>query len=150
MKFALTGFGLYAGVRVLDFKQTLDFTKVDGIEIDRQVLDISETLVDGLVGARYYTMFADNWSFAISGDVSAGGTEFTWGGFAVLGYHFGSREQFGVSAGYRYLLLRFKARDRNFDVAVEPSIAVRAESSPSRTRSDIGTKTAFGKQQRPR
>jgi len=114
----------HAGVRVLDFKQTLDLTKVAGIEIDRRVLDISETLVDGLVGARYYTMFADHWSFAISGDVSGGGTEFTWGGFAVLGYHFGSREQFGVSAGYRYLSLRFKARDRSFDVAVEPSMAL--------------------------
>ena len=28
-----TGFGLHAGVRVLDFKQTLDITKVAGIEI---------------------------------------------------------------------------------------------------------------------
>lgn len=111
-----TGFGLHAGVRLLDFKQTLDITKVAGMDVDRRVLDVGETLVDGLVGARYHAMFADHWSFAISGDVSGGGTEFTWGGLAVLGYHFGSRNQFGVRAGYRHLALRFKGRDRDVDV----------------------------------
>ncbi len=66
-----TGFGVHYGARLLDVDQEIDIVEIGPFSPDRRVVDVSTTLVDGLVGLRYLSSFSGNWSFAIWGDVAA-------------------------------------------------------------------------------
>ena len=81
--------------------------------------DVSTTLVDGLVGLRYLSSSTGSWSFAIWGDVAAGGTELSWSAAAVFGYHFGARDQFGLRFGYRHLAIDLDEKDDLAEVETE-------------------------------
>lgn len=107
-----SGFGIHYGARVIDVEQEIDLFAIGPVPLDRRIVDISETLVDGLVGLRYQSSFGTGWSFATWGDVSAGGTELSWSLAAVFGYSFGARDQFAVRFGYRHLEIELEEEGR--------------------------------------
>jgi hypothetical protein len=55
---------------------------------------------DGIIGLRGELTFATNWFIPYHLDIGAGDSDFTWQGFAGVGYHF---SYIDVLAGYRYL-----------------------------------------------
>ncbi len=113
------GFGVHYGARVIDLDQEIDVLLVGGLPTDRRVVDVSETLVDGLVGARYVSEFGDGWSFALSGDVAAGDTDGSFSALAVFGYHFGASDQYALRFGYKHLAIEIENEDRLAEVETE-------------------------------
>lgn len=119
-----TGFGIHYGARMIDFDHELDIEAVGPIPVDRRVVDVSETLVDGLIGLRYTSLSDSGWSFAIWGDIASGGTERTWSAAAVIGYHFGSRDQLGIRFGYKHLEIDLEEQqDRLAEVETELALS---------------------------
>lgn len=114
-----TGFGLHYGARVIDVEQEIDIRAIGPFSPDRRIVDVSATLVDALVGVRYHSTFAHGWSFAAWGDIAGGGTDGSWSAAAVLGYHFGARDQFALSFGYRHLAFEIEEDDRLAEVETE-------------------------------
>lgn len=110
-------------MRVFDVDQETDIVLIGGLPTDRRVVDVNETFVDGLVGFRFKSMFADTWSFAISGDVSVGDTDGTWSAQAVLGYYFGAQDQYAARFGYRHMELDFKADARLADIETQLTLS---------------------------
>jgi hypothetical protein len=113
------GFGVHYGIRLLDVDQEIDIFAPGGVAADRRIVDVSETFLDGLVGLRYTSEFADNWTFAISGDVSTGDTDSTWSAQAVFGYKVGSSDQNQIRFGYRYLAIELEQDDRLAEVETD-------------------------------
>jgi hypothetical protein len=117
-----TGFGVHYGARIIDVDQEIDIVLVGRLPTDRRIVDVSTTLVDGLVGVRYSSELSDDWSFAAWGDVGSGGTDGTWSAAAVFGYHFGAEDQFALRFGYRHLAIEIEEDDRL--ATVESEIAM--------------------------
>ena len=116
-----SGFGVSFGLRVVDVGQEIAIVQVGDRETDLR-FEVDETLVDGLLGLRYYSHFAESWPFAIWADASTGGTELTWSATAVVGYNFGKRDQFGIRIGYTHLVIELD--DKAELIAVESQIAM--------------------------
>jgi len=113
------GFTLIYGVRMLDVDQEIDaYVDAGGTQRDSQRYAAAETFWDGLLGARYLLPFADSWLLQLKADVSTGSTEYTWSALAGVGYTFGSRDQYTVLGGYRYMEYDFEQ-----DVAAHVRIA---------------------------
>lgn len=66
-----------------------------------QLLDISESWVDGFVGMRVFTHISDNWTFIGRGDIGAGGSDFVWNLVGMVDYQF--KDWGSVFFGYRWL-----------------------------------------------
>ena len=77
--------------------QDLDVQLGPGI----QLLDISESWVDGFVGMRVFTHISDNWTFIGRGDIGAGGSDFVWNLVGMVDYQF--KDWGSVFFGYRWL-----------------------------------------------
>jgi hypothetical protein len=116
------GFGIHYGVRLIDIDQELDIRGVGSLPADRRIIELARTEVDGLVGFRYLSELAESWSFAFAADYSAGGSDGSYGGLLVFGYHFGSRDQYGFRFGYRYLEMELGDEDRT--AKVETTLAL--------------------------
>ncbi|MES1243256.1 MAG: hypothetical protein ABUT39_16715 [Acidobacteriota bacterium] len=104
------GFSLIYGGRMVDRDIEIDarFQPAPGVTLARSY-EVSETLYDGLLGARYAGRFTPRWTWAVQADASTGGTEQTWSALAGLGWSFGSRYTF--LAGYRYMDIQFEKDD---------------------------------------
>lgn len=96
------GFGFHYGIRIIDIDQEIDIRSIGRFNANRRIISASETFVDGLVGFRFDSELADNWTFAMSADASTGDTENTWSAQAVVGYRVGSRKQNQIRLGYRH------------------------------------------------
>ena len=103
------GFALLSGVRILG----------QHAEVDAEVLgappgtaaphtEAGETLVDALIGGVYRGRLSRHWSLEMRGDASTGGTKLTWSAGGDLGYTFGSRGRYTITAGYRHLVVEFE------------------------------------------
>jgi len=106
------GFALLYGTRVLDEDATINAQLALGSRtpLDRSY-EMGDTLVDGMVGARYVQRFSRHWSGALRADASTGGTDFTWSATSTLAYSFGKRDQYAVTGGYRRMVVNFKDQD---------------------------------------
>ena len=71
--------------------------------------------VDGVVGARWDTRFAENWEAFASADVGAGGSDLTWQLIGGLGYRFGWGS---VVGGWRHLHVDTRKGDFQLDGAL--------------------------------
>ena len=103
------GFSLLYGGRAVDRNIEVDarFVLGPGVTLSRSY-EVSETLYDALLGARYTGRITQRWSWAVQADASTGGTELTWSGLAGLGYSFGAEGRYTFLAGYRYLDIQFE------------------------------------------
>jgi len=88
---------VYGGFRYYDLDINVGLTggAVPGVELrgDAQ-------WVDGVVGVRWATQFAQNWQGYVQADVGAGGSNLSWQAIGAIGYRFrwGS-----IIGGWRYL-----------------------------------------------
>ena len=98
------GFSLLYGGRAVDRDIEVDarFALAPGVTLSRSY-EVSETLYDALLGARYVGQINPRWSWAVQADASTGGTEQTWSALAVLGWSFGKEGRYTLIAGYRYM-----------------------------------------------
>jgi hypothetical protein len=103
------GLALLGGVRILDERATIDatFRPTPGGSIAR-TYDTEDTMVDGLIGARFSQRLARHWGYQMQADVSAGGTDYTWSAAPMLSYSFGTLDRFGINAGYRVMQIDFQ------------------------------------------
>jgi hypothetical protein len=72
---------------------------------------IDEDYLDFLMGARYHIPLSDRWMISLRGDVSTGGTDYTWTAQGMLGWRFGARRNSAVFVGYRYRDMKYTKAD---------------------------------------
>ena len=103
------GFSLFYGGRAVDRNIEVDarFPLCPGVTLARSY-EVSETLYDALLGARYARQINSRWSWAVQADASTGGTEQTWSALAGLGWSFGAEGRYTLIAGYRYMDIQFE------------------------------------------
>jgi hypothetical protein len=107
-----TGVSLLYGMRVINQRSEMEATLVAGGEAAATAAyDMDDTLTDALVGLRYAVDMPGNWSYEVTADVSTGDTELTWSIAPAIGFTFGSRDQYRLTAGYRHLAVDFDTRD---------------------------------------
>jgi len=78
-------------------RQDMDVSFGPGV----QLLDISESWLDGFVGMRVFTHISDKWTFIGRGDIGAGGSDFVWNLVGMVDYQF--KDWGSVFFGYRFL-----------------------------------------------
>ena len=107
-----SGVSFLYGMRVINQRNEIDATVIAGGEaVASRGYDMDETFTDALVGIRYMGNLPKNWSYEITADVSTGDTELTWSVAPSIGYSFGDKDQFRVTAGYRHMLVDFDTQD---------------------------------------
>jgi hypothetical protein len=106
------GFTLLYGARLVDRNLEIDaaIPVAPGVAVERS-FEVSETLVDALVGAKFAGHATERLTYELRGSVSSGGTELTWDGFAGLGYAFDAAGKYTLVAGYRYASIEFEKND---------------------------------------
>lgn len=70
-----------------------------------------DTLVDGLIGARFVQPLSPRWGVQGQVDVSTGGTNYTWSAAPSVFYVFDAARHYALSAGYRHMHIDFKDSD---------------------------------------
>ncbi len=100
-----SGFGFHYGIRLIDFDQTIDLREIGRLQLDRRVIDASETYLDGLLGVRFNREISEKWNLVLTADASAGDTDGSWGAQAVLGYRLGGDDGNHIRLGYRHFEL---------------------------------------------
>ena len=124
------GLDLLLGVRVVDVDMQINIALPPPLTETIQV-DGSDTLTDGFAGACYQAPLGESWLLLLRADVGAGDTEFSWNATAMLGYHFGQRDQFIILGGYRHLEMEFDSDDNGTNVESEFTMSGPASASPS-------------------
>jgi hypothetical protein len=106
------GFTLVYGARLLDRDFTVDASLpvAPGVSIAREY-EVSESLVDALVGARFAGRGGARFSYELRANVSSGGSELSWDGFAAVGYTLDAAGRYTLLAGYRHLDVEFEKDD---------------------------------------
>jgi hypothetical protein len=103
------GIAFLYGTRILDQREKIDATiENGGAPVRRARHEGDDTFVDGLLGIRYSDRPAGRWSYEVAADVSTGGTQLTWSVAPSVGYAFGERRQYRVTAGYRHFDVDFE------------------------------------------
>jgi hypothetical protein len=106
------GFSLIYGIRAIEQRNDIGVTLgLSGTTLASKSFDTTDRFVDGLVGFRYMRELPRNFSYGFAADVSTGGTELTWSAGPALGYTFGAREQYRVTAGYRRMDIDFETAE---------------------------------------
>ena len=106
------GLDVYAGVRYIELDLTTRFVP-DNPQFAPRTLDVGDSYVDFLLGARYTWALSDRWSLTLRGDGSTGDTDGTWSASAMGGYRTGNGEWL---FGYRYIEADFSGP--NSDVSL--------------------------------
>jgi len=99
---------LLFGVRLLAVDEDYRFQIAD---LPPYGAAIDENYADAMVGARYHIPLSERWLISLRGDVSAGGTDFTWTAQGLVGWRFGAKRNSGVFAGYRYRDMKYTKAD---------------------------------------
>jgi hypothetical protein len=100
------------GVRMINQRSEVEATLVAGDDdAATTTSDTDDTLPDALLGLRYAGNLPGNWSYEVTADVSTGDTELTWSVAPAIGFAFGSRDQYRVTAGYRHMAVDFDTRN---------------------------------------
>jgi hypothetical protein len=90
---------LLFGVRYLsvDEKYRLQLGELDPFETA-----VDEGYLDALIGARYNIPLSERWVISLRGDLSLGGTDYTWTAHGLVGWRFGAKRNSAVFLGYQY------------------------------------------------
>jgi hypothetical protein len=95
-----------AGARYLNLATDVDLRNADpsGSPFSRSLSESGNNW-DGIIGVRGEVSLSSTWFIPLHLDIGTGESEFTWQGFAGLGYRF---KRVDVLAGYRYLYWDFE------------------------------------------
>lgn len=100
------GLALLYGARLLNQREDITAALPAGEDpAEGRRFEADDTYVDGLLGLRYVGKLPGRWDYEVAADVSTGGTELTWSVAPAIGYTFGARDQYRVTAGYRHLAI---------------------------------------------
>lgn len=107
-----SGLSLLYGVRLINQRNEIDATiELDGLSGPTASYDSDATFIDGLLGLRYVGRLPGRWSYQLAADVSTGGTDLTWSIEPAVGFTFGARDQYRLTAGYRHMVVDFDTAD---------------------------------------
>jgi len=115
-----TGFDVLFGIRVISLSQDIDFELQNGNETGTTT---DSSLTDAFVGLRAGGPLGGNWDLMVRGDVGTGDTELTWNALGTVGFHFGSKGQFGARFGWRQMTIHQK--DTGSQTTVESTITMK-------------------------
>lgn len=102
------GLAFLYGARLLNQREDFTAERHAGEDPEEgRRFEADYTYVDGLLGLRYAGTLAGRWDYEFAADVSTGGTDLTWSIAPAIGYSFGARNQYHVTAGYRHLAIDF-------------------------------------------
>lgn len=92
---------VFAGVRYYDLDISMGLTggALPGVDLTGDA-----QWVDGVVGVRWATQFAQNWQGYVQADVGAGGSNLSWQAIGAIGYRFNWGSVLG---GWRYLKIDY-------------------------------------------
>lgn len=93
------GLDVYAGGRFIDLDLTTRFTP-DLADLQPRTLDVENSYLDLLLGARYTWQGDSRWGLTVNGDGSLGQTKGTWNASATGSYRTGNGAWL---FGYRYM-----------------------------------------------
>lgn len=99
---------LLLGARNLAVDETY---RLQLVGIAGRELQIDESYLDALIGARWHILLSPRWVISLRGDASFGDTDTMWTAQGMLGWRFGSRRQSAVLVGYRYRELEYTKAD---------------------------------------
>ena len=95
------------GARIISQSAKIDAAvQVDSFTVVPAATDQSDTVVDALIGWRYTKVIAGGWMIESQGDVTTGGTKYTWSAGGRVARSFGDR--YTLSAGYRKMSIHFE------------------------------------------
>jgi hypothetical protein len=115
------GLALLYGARILEQRENIVAEIDDGSGAGPGArYDADDRFVDALVGARYEGRLTGRWNYEIAADVSTGDTDLTWSVAPAVGYAFGARDQYQLTAGYRHMAVDF-ATGPNVDMDMKLS-----------------------------
>lgn len=101
------GITLFYGARIISQSANIDAAvQVDSFTVVPAATDQSDTVVDALIGWRYTRVIAGDWMIESQGDVTTGGTKYTWSAGGRIARSFGDR--YTLSAGYRKMSIHFE------------------------------------------
>lgn len=103
---------VFAGARFYDLDVKLGLS---GAALADRTLQGDAQWVDGVVGARWSTRFAQSWEAYVQGDVGAGGSDLSWQAIGALGYKFSWGSVIG---GWRYLHVDYEDGPYRLDAAL--------------------------------
>jgi hypothetical protein len=108
------------GTRVINQREDIEAAVTSGGEPGPGTrIDENDSYVDALLGVRYAGDLPGRWSYEFAADVSTGGTQLTWSIAPAVGYNFGERDQYRLSAGYRHMVVDFnKSSDVDMDMTL--------------------------------
>ena len=104
------GLDVLLGVRLVDYDQQVDIERTTPTPASRS-FGISDSFVDGFVGARFGMPFAERFWFQIRGDVGAGDTESSWTANGTVGAWLGKTKKYGLSLGYEHFEMEVEQSD---------------------------------------
>lgn len=100
------GLALLYGARLLNQREDITAeVRAGNGAADSRRFESDDTYVDGLLGLRYAGKLPGRWSYEVAADLSTGGTNLTWSVAPAVGYAFGAREQYRLTAGYRHMAI---------------------------------------------
>jgi hypothetical protein len=110
---------VFGGVRYNDLSVDVKTTGPLGTRSD----SADEDWIDPVIGAHYTFDFADQWSFALRGDIGGFGvgSEFAWQGVGTLRWQ--ANDRVGVLGAYRYIDMDYENDDRSRDFAYDMSMS---------------------------
>jgi len=88
---------LYGGIRYYDLDIRIGLT---GGALPGTDLSGDAKWTDGVVGVKWSTQFAENWTGLVQADVGAGGSNLSWQAIGAVGYRFNWGS---IVGGWRYL-----------------------------------------------
>lgn len=104
------GLALLYGTRLINQRENLDASILQAGEPGTTFgIDADDTYMDVLLGLRYSGRFGGRWSYELAADVSSGDTQLTWSVTPSVGYRFGERGRYRLSAGYRHMVIDFES-----------------------------------------
>ncbi|HKQ61936.1 MAG TPA: hypothetical protein VJS92_11650 [Candidatus Polarisedimenticolaceae bacterium] len=118
------GVALLYGARVFDRSGSVDaqFDLGPGMTLTRSY-EAGDTLVDAMVGVRYWGGISDHWSYQLRVDASSGGTNLSWSAGAGVSYAFGDSGRYALVLGYRHMDIDFDPDSDHADLNVDATLS---------------------------
>lgn len=110
------GFDVLFGVRVIDQEQVVEVTFPPPSSASTSS-EISPTLTDGFIGARYTGAIGRKWAWGIRGDVGSGDTDVTWSANGLFSFTFDQAGHYTLAFGYRHMEIDFDEAGGGKDVS---------------------------------
>ena len=114
------GWEMFGGMRFFDTKINVSIDPVPA-PLPTRAASLSTTFPDIMIGSRYTFRPSEQWSIALRGDYSAGGTEGTWSASVEAQYHL---KKGAWLIGYRHMDISLAPRGQQLEMIMSgPEVA---------------------------